>query len=128
MGRGRPTHNDKPLVKFRLESEDYDKEKIKYYFDRKIHGNSTIKTEIIGSKLKPTTKINVKQKYIDAPVVVVFTTSNRKNAKIKIKVFKSKNIDDVILNPQPGIPKKGEILEIGVGEKLVEKYKKQYNL
>ena len=48
------------------------------------------------------------------PTTIVFKTSNRKNAKVKIKTYKTKNIDEVLegldKNNLPGIPKNAEIL------------------
>ena len=64
------------------------------------------------------------------PTTVVFKTSNRKNAKVKLKTYKTKNIDEVLegleKNILPGIPKDAEILELGVGRRLKEKYISQY--
>lgn len=68
--------------------------------------------------------------YVDDPVVVVFKTSNRSNAKTKMKVFKNRNIDQVI-DPKiklPGIPETSVWLEVGLGESFIEKYKLKYNL
>ena len=69
------------------------------------------------------------------PTVLVFKTSNRSNAKTKMKVYKTKNIDEVIDGLEegnlPGIPSKitdNEILELSVGSSFVKKYKQQYNL
>ena len=66
------------------------------------------------------------------PTVLVFKTSNRSNAKTKIKVYKTKNIDEIIDGLEegklPGVPKKAEVLELGLGEGMVKKYKLKYNL
>ena len=66
------------------------------------------------------------------PTVLVFKTSNRSNAKTKIKVYKTKNVDEVIDGLEkgklPGVPKKAEVLELGLGENIVKKYKQQYSL
>jgi hypothetical protein len=66
--------------------------------------------------------------YIKAPVVLVFKTSNRSNAKTKIKVFKNKNVDVVNENKMPGVPEKAIILELGVGSKFEEVWRKKYKL
>jgi hypothetical protein len=52
------------------------------------------------------------------PVVVTFKTSNRSNAKTKVKVIRNRNIDEVLdkMTKIPGIPEKAVILEIGVGK------------
>ena len=62
-------------------------------------------------------------------VSIVFKTSNRTNARIKIKTFRNKCIDD-ILNQKKiiGIPENAIILEIGMGKRLEEKYRKKYKL
>ncbi len=66
------------------------------------------------------------------PTVLVFKTSNRSNAKTKMKVYKTKNIDEVIDGLEegnlPGVPKKAEILELALGNSFIEKYKKKYVL
>jgi len=52
------------------------------------------------------------------PVVVTFKTSNRSNAKTKVKVIRNRNIDEVldVKTKIPGIPENAVILEIGVGK------------
>lgn len=69
------------------------------------------------------------------PTVLVFKTSNRSNAKTKMKVYKTKNVDEVIdgleADNLPGVPSKitdNEILELSVGPSFVEKYKEKYVL
>jgi hypothetical protein len=63
------------------------------------------------------------------PVVMVFKTSNRSNAKTKMKIWKNENIDYIIsAKSLPGVPDNAPILELGVGNKLIEKYKLKYNL
>ena len=69
------------------------------------------------------------------PTVLVFKTSNRSNAKTKMKVYKTKNVDEVIDGLEagnlPGVPSKitdKEILELSVGPSFVEKYKEKYVL
>lgn len=67
--------------------------------------------------------------HLDLPIVVAFKTSNRSNAQTKIKVFKGNwNIDRVLEEKLPGISDKAIVLEIGVGSKFEEKYKKKYGL
>jgi len=75
----------------------------------------------------PKPEINQKM-YGKNPVVMVFKTSNRSNARTKIKVY-NKNIDYIITAKKlPGVPEKAEILELSVGRSFVEKYKQKYNL
>ena len=60
--------------------------------------------------------------------VVVFRTSNRSNAKVKMKII-NKNIDYVISAKKiPGIPDKAEWIELGTGKSFINKYKQKYNL
>jgi hypothetical protein len=58
------------------------------------------------------------------PVVVTFKTSNRSNAKIKQKVIRNKNIDEVldVKTKIPGIPEKAVITHIGLGKEFIGKF------
>ena len=58
------------------------------------------------------------------PVVVTFKTSNRSNARIKQKVIRNKNVDEVLdINTKiPGIPQNAIILSVGLGESFIEKF------
>jgi len=70
------------------------------------------------------------KEYVDQPVVIVFKTSNRSNAQTKIKVFKNRNIDEII-NPKtklPGIPDIAVWLEVGIGESFIKKYSDKYKI
>jgi|TARA_B100001094_G_scaffold267109_1_gene270248 hypothetical protein len=66
------------------------------------------------------------------PTVLVFKTSNRSNAKIKMKVYKTKSIDEVIDGLEegklPGVPKKSEVLDLGIGENMVKRFKLKHSL
>jgi hypothetical protein len=66
--------------------------------------------------------------YHKADVTLVFKTSARSNAKIKMKTLRNKSIDDVLERKIPGIPDAAVILEIGMGELFEEKYKQKYKL
>ncbi len=62
-------------------------------------------------------------------VSIVFKTSNRSNARTKIKTFRNKCIDDVLKQKKiVGIPENAIILEIGMGKRLEDKYRKKYKL
>ena len=62
-------------------------------------------------------------------VSIVFKTSNRSNARTKIKTFRNKCIDDVLKQKKIiGIPENAIILEIGMGKRLEDKYRKKYKL
>ena len=58
------------------------------------------------------------------PVVVTFKTSNRSNAKVKQKVIRNKNVDQVLDTKTkiPGIPENAVILSVGLGERFIEKF------
>ena len=66
------------------------------------------------------------------PTVLVFKTSNRSNAKTKMKVYKTRNVDEIIDGLEagnlPGVPKKAEVLELSLGNSFTKKYKQRYNL
>jgi len=66
--------------------------------------------------------------YIKSPVVLVFKTSNRSNAKTKMKVYKNKNVDYVNEKKLPGVPEKSIIMELAIGEHFIELYKQKYKL
>ena len=60
---------------------------------------------------------------------MVFNTSNRSNARTKMKVWNNENIDYILTAKKlPGVPEKAEILNIGVGSSFIEEYSKKYNL
>ena len=68
--------------------------------------------------------------YPKAPIVIAFSTSNRSNAKYKIKVVRNRTIDDLINCNYiiPGIPAKSVSKEVGIGEIFIERYKKKYGI
>ena len=62
-------------------------------------------------------------------ISIVFKTSNRSNARVKIKTFRNKSIDDIVdAKLIIGIPDNAVILEIGMGKQLEEQYRKKYKL
>ena len=62
-------------------------------------------------------------------VTIVFKTSNRSNAKTKIKTFRNKSIDDILDAKRIiGIPDTAVILELGIGKQLEQQYRKKYKL
>tara|TARA_R110002020_G_scaffold56402_5_gene156095 strand:- start:1875 stop:2099 length:225 start_codon:yes stop_codon:yes gene_type:complete len=69
-------------------------------------------------------------KYPKIPIVIAFATSNRSNAKYKVKVVRNRNIDELMDCNYiiPGIPAKAIIKEVGMGEYFIEKYKKKYGV
>jgi hypothetical protein len=74
-------------------------------------------------------KVIKNQSYGGVPVVMVFKTSNRSNAKTKMKIWNNTNIDYIMTADKlPGIPDNAEILELGVGESFIDKWQSKYNL
>ena len=102
-----------------------------WHFDRNKNPHGCWKvdhTPAKGEKL-PKIKVSKQQSYGTGPVVMVFKTSNRANAKTKMKVWNSLNIDYILTQETiPGVPSKAEILELGVGEKLIEKFASKYKI
>jgi hypothetical protein len=67
--------------------------------------------------------------YHKSTVTVVFKTSNRSNAKTKIKTFRNKSIDDILSAKRIiGIPETSIILDLGIGTELEYQYRKRYKL
>ncbi len=66
--------------------------------------------------------------YPKSPVVLVFKTSNRSNARTKMKIFKTKNVDYVNEKKLPGVPENAVVLELAVGDQFIEQYKRKYKL
>lgn len=64
------------------------------------------------------------------PVVVVYKKSSRPNAKVYLAVFEDVLVDVVIdgAKRKPLIPNEYELLEVGVGSKFIEAYKKKYKI
>jgi plastocyanin domain-containing protein len=66
---------------------------------------------------------------IKGNITIVFKTSNRSNAKTKIKTYRNKTIDDVLSAKKlVGIPDTAVILDVGMGKCFEEKYKQKYGL
>jgi len=124
--RGRPS--EKPSVV--LDNWIQETEDQIWYFDRSKSANGCWKVENkykAGEKqAKPV--IDQRMYHKNAPTVIVFKTSNRSNAKTKMKVI-NKNIDYVLSAKKiPGIPAIAEWLEIGSGKSFINKYTEKYNL
>lgn len=68
--------------------------------------------------------------YLNIPIGIAFATSDRKNAKIKVKVVKNRTIDELLkVNfVIPGIPAKAVIKEVVMGDALIAKVKEKYNI
>tara|TARA_R110002074_G_scaffold217657_1_gene388096 strand:+ start:31 stop:447 length:417 start_codon:yes stop_codon:yes gene_type:complete len=102
-----------------------------WHYDRSKSTSGPFKTEITYPKgFKPVSpKIEKGKAYNKQPVVMVFKTSNRSNAKVKMKVWKNENIDYIITAKKlPGVPDNAVIMELSVGQGFIEKYQSKYNL
>jgi len=67
--------------------------------------------------------------YHKSTVTIVFKTSNRSNAKTKMKSFRNKSIDDILDAKRiVGVPDSAVILELGIGKQLEEQYRNKYKL
>jgi hypothetical protein len=64
------------------------------------------------------------------PPIVVVHKGPRKNSKIQLEIFTNIRVDDIIdgNKRKPPIPHQNEILDIGVGESFIERYKKKYKI
>ena len=129
--RGRPSEQVERLDKWVLDDTDYTGARSIIKFDRSKSSNGPYSFENIPPKgfRQPKFKPEKGKAYGKQPVVLVFKTSNRSNAKTKIKVFKNENIDYIIsADKLVGVPTTAEIIDIGVGISFVDKYKQKYNL
>ena len=67
--------------------------------------------------------------YGKAPVVVVWKASKHGKSKKRMKVFKTKHVDDIISGRKiAGIPESAIWLDVGVGEYFIDAYKKKHKL
>ena len=137
MSRGRPA--EVPAIvkeKFTLEYYDVPTKpelgwKSVWHFDRSKTTFGPWKVEHTPPKGWKAPKIKAKKgkAYNKQPVVMVFKTSNRSNAKTKMKIWNNENIDYIIsAKSLPGVPDTAEIVELGVGEHLIEQWQSKYSL
>ena len=123
MSRGSPILQVEKPKQWTLDTKDMI---YKYDVEKNPNGCYSVKSKFkAGEKTNP----DIDQRmYGKSPVVMVFKTSNRSNAKTKIKVFR-KNIDYILKSKKlPGVPEKAEIVELAVGKSFIDKYKQKYNL
>jgi len=105
--------------------------KMTWHYDINKTANGPYKTEVTYPKSYKHDKVKAEKgkAYNNQPVVMVFKSSERSNAKFKIKVWNNENIDYIITAPTlPGVPDNAIILEIGVGESFIDSFKSKYNL
>ena len=128
--RGRKKENTEAIKVYDQEIMDSTGGKMIYKFNLNKFPNGAYSVETIPAKhhtTRPVFDLN-QRTYSKAPTVMVFKSSERSNAKVKIKVF-NKNVDYINMAKKlPGVPNDSIILELGVGEKFIELWKKQYNL
>lgn len=64
------------------------------------------------------------------PLVIVWKTSDRSNARIKIKKTAHYSLDYFLKTDAsiPGVPKEAIILELGIGKKLFETWVTKYKI
>ena len=123
--RGRPSENVVKLTKWELETNE---SVWKYDTNKFPNGPYSVEQKFQAGNKQPKPKIDQRIYAKGMPTVVVFKTSNRSNAKTKMKVI-NKNIDYVLSAKKiPGIPAIAEWLELGTGKSFVSKYKQKYNL
>jgi hypothetical protein len=102
-----------------------------FYYDMSKNANGPYKTEITYPKnyKHETFKAEKGKAYNKQPVVMVFKTSERSNAKTKIKIWWNENVDYILTAPSlPGLPETSIILELGVGETFIDSFKSKYSL
>tara|TARA_R110000803_G_scaffold54123_1_gene110782 strand:+ start:86 stop:499 length:414 start_codon:yes stop_codon:yes gene_type:complete len=136
MSRGRPKEQEA------IPWQDYTQEMLEvpskpelgsrsvWHYDRSKSANGPYKTEHWEAKGFKQAKPQIDQRAYskDMSTVIVFKTSNRSNAKTKMKVI-NKNIDYVLSAKKiPGIPNIAEWLEVGVGNSAINRYKQKYDL
>ena len=137
MSRGRPAEGE-TVVRTQYVQTCYEypsKPEIGYksvhYFDIDKSSYGAYRVDHFPSKDEkpPLVKAEKGKAYNKQPVVMVFRTSNRSNAKTKMKVWRNENIDYIITQDKlAGVPSNAEILELGVGTSFIEEYKSKYKL
>jgi hypothetical protein len=102
-----------------------------WYYDVTKSQSGPYKTEVTYPKGHKFDKVKVEKKkpYSGQPVVMVFKTSNRSNARTKMKVWNNENVDYIMTAPElPGVPEDAIILELAVGEGFIELFNQKYSL
>ena len=128
--RGRKKESTEVTKVYTQEMKNSEGGKMIYKFDLNKFPNGAYSVEYIPPKQytpKPVFDLN-QRTYSKAPTVMVFKSSERSNAKVKMKIF-NKNVDFVNMAKKlPGVPNNAVVLELGVGESFIAMWKKQYNL
>ena len=118
---------------YEFANEKYQNEGTKstWYYDKSKNANGPYKVEITYPKGHKHEKVKPEKgkAYNGQPVVMVFKTSERSNAKTKMKVWNNENIDYIISTPTlPGVPDNAIILDVAVGESYINSFKLKYSL
>ena len=136
MSRGRPKEQEEVLTKYTQTCYEVPSKPelgwtSVWHYDKTKFANGPLKVEQIPPKgfRQPKFKPEKGKAYGKQPVVLVYKTSNRSNAKTKMKVWRNENIDWIITQDKlTGVPSNAEILELGVGASFIKKYKSEYQL
>lgn len=127
MSRGRPNEQTETKDKWTLTSTNYEGEitTIKYDVNKSKRGPYSI--EVTPPKNSRPKKFKIeKRAYNNQPVYMVFKTSNRSNAKTKIKKF-NQSIDYILTQEKlPGVPKDAIIVDLGIGESFNKRFIEKY--
>jgi hypothetical protein len=102
-----------------------------WHFDLSKSTNGAYKVENSPPKgyQHPKVKIEKGKSYGNHPVVMVFKSSDRSNAKTKMKVWHNENIDYIATAKKlPGVPDTSILLELGVGRSFIDLWKLKYKL
>jgi hypothetical protein len=137
--RGRPAEGSaEPREKWELTCYEYLNKDYQdtgrsttFYYDILKNANGPYKTEVTYPKnyKHETFKAEKGKAYNKQPVVMVFKTSERSNAKTKIKIWWNENVDYILTAPSlPGVPETAIIVELGVGESYIETFRNKYSL
>jgi hypothetical protein len=137
--RGRPAEGSaEPREKWELTCYEYLNKDYQdtgrsttFYYDMSKNANGPYKTEVTYPKnyKHETFKAEKGKAYNKQPVVMVFKTSERSNAKTKIKIWWNENVDYILSTPSlPGVPETAIIVELGVGESYIETFRNKYSL
>jgi hypothetical protein len=105
--------------------------KYTWHYDNSKTTSGPFKTEVFYPKDEKPEKIKVDKgkAYNKQPVVMVFKTSNRSNARTKMKIWANENIDYIVSAKKlPGVPDDAIVLELGVGKGFIEKWHGKYSL
>ena len=120
-------------IYYEFANEKYQNEGTKstWYYDKSKNANGPYKVEVTYPKGYKHEKFKAEKgkAYNGQPVVMVFKTSERSNAKTKMKVWNNENIDYIISAPTlPGVPDNAIILDVAVGESYIDSFKLKYSL